>query len=318
MSQMRCHPRILFHRQQGVALVIVLWVIALLGVIAASYALSTRLETALARNWSESAKARSVAEAGLQLAVMEILSLATTAEEVAKKWRTDGTAYETSFAGARLRIAIADESGKIDLNDAPAELIDGLLRTTGIEEEERAKLVDAILDWRDEDQLQRLYGAEDAEYEAAGLSYGPKNGPFDNVEELSLVLGMNADLYHELQNAVTVYSGAKGINPAVALRQVLLAIPGIDMGVADAYFLQKEQNAIDGLPPPPPPAIAGRYQSGRVGYIYSVYVEVNTPGGAVERIAAVVKPTRTMIGKQGNSRPYELLSWKEAANLIFE
>lgn len=318
MSQTPCHPRILFHRQQGVALVIVLWVIALLGVIAASYALSTRLETALARNWSESAKARSVAEAGLQLAVMEILSLATTAEEVAKKWRTDGTAYETSFAGARLRIAIADESGKIDLNDAPAELIDGLLRTTGIEEEERAKLVDAILDWRDEDQLQRLYGAEDAEYEAAGLSYGPKNGPFDNVEELSLVLGMNADLYHELQNAVTVYSGAKGINPAVALRQVLLAIPGIDMGVADAYFLQKEQNAIDGLPPPPPPAIAGRYQSGRVGYIYSVYVEVNTPGGAVERIAAVVKPTRTMIGKQGNSRPYELLSWKEAANLIFE
>jgi general secretion pathway protein K len=304
--------RILFRKQQGVALVIVLWVIALLGVIAASYALSTRIETALTRNWLESTQARALAEAGLQIAVLELLRPAATDDEVANKWRADGTVYESSFAGAGLRIAIADEAGKIDLNGAPAELIDGLLQTTSMEEVERQKLVDAILDWRDDDRLERLNGAEADEYRAAGLQYGPKNGPFDNVEELSLVLGMHAALYHELEGALTVYTGAKGINPDVASSRVLLAVPGIDPAQVDAYSEQKEQNVIDGLPPPPSPVIDREYQTGSVGRdTYSVHVEVNIPGGAVERIAAVVRLTRY-------GGPFELISWQEAADLMFE
>jgi general secretion pathway protein K len=304
--------RYLFDRQQGVALVIVLWVIALLGVIAASYALSTRIETALTRNWLESNQARALAKAGVQIAILELLRPATTDAEAENKWRADGTVYETSFAGAGLRIAIADETGKIDLNGAPAGLIDGLLQTTNIEENERLKLLDAILDWRDDDELERLNGAEDDEYRAAGLQYRPKNGPFDNVEELSLVLGMSAGLYHELEGALTVYTGAKGINPDVASAQVLLAIPGIDPAQVDVYSAQKAQNVIDGLPPPPSPIIDREYQTGGVGRdTYSVHVEVNMPSGAVERIAAVVRLTRY-------GGPFELISWQEAADLMFE
>jgi general secretion pathway protein K len=308
----------LHHKQQGIALVIVLWVITLLGVIAASYAVSTRLETAQARNWGESAQARAIAEAGIRIAVMELLRPVTTAEDIENKWRADGTVYETDFAGAGLRIAIADETGKIDLNEAPAELLDGLLQTTDITEEERLQLVDAILDWRDDDQLRRLNGAEENEYRATGLGYGPRNGPFASIEELALVLGMHADLYHKLEGAVTVYTSARGINPDVALRQVLLAVPGIDPLEVDDHFLQKEQNDIDRLPPPPPLVIDDQYLSGGLGYpVYSVHVEAKTPGGSVERIAAVVRLTRRVSVKQGESRPFELLSWKEAGDLMF-
>jgi general secretion pathway protein K len=45
-------------------------------------------------------------------------------------------------------------------------------------------LVDAILDWRDEDDLHLVNGAEDPDYKAAGLPYGAKDGPFDSLEEL--------------------------------------------------------------------------------------------------------------------------------------
>ena len=34
-----------------------------------------------------------------------------------------------------------------------------------------------------------LNGAEDADYEAEGLPYGAKDGPFQSVEELRQVLG---------------------------------------------------------------------------------------------------------------------------------
>lgn len=297
-------------RQGGIALVIVLWVTVLLGVIAASTTLSIRTETVLTRNWVESAQARANAEAGVRIALLELLG--TNAGSSAG-WRADGTVHQTTFNGSTLRIAIYDEGGRIDLNAAPGGLIDGLLRSVGVEDEERKRLVDAILDWRDEDQLRRDYGAEGNDYAAAGLPYSPGDKHFSSVEELALVLGMTPALYRRLAGALTVYSGEAGINPAVAPRQVLLAVPGIDAAEVERYLQLRQEHAGD---VPPPFGLPGRYVSmRRTSGIFSVQVEAKTAGGATERLAAVVKPT-ALAGK-GGGRPYVILARKEAADLLF-
>lgn len=297
-------------RQAGIALVIVLWVTALLGVIAASYTLSIRTETVLTRNWVESAQARASAEAGVRIALLELLG--SNADRYAG-WRADGTVHQATFNGSALRIAIFDEGGKIDLNAAPGDLIDGLLRSIGVEDEERKRLVDAILDWRDEDQLRRDNGAEADDYAAAGLPYGPGDKHFSSVEELALVLGMNPALYRRLAGALTVYSGEAGINPAAAPRQVLLAVPGIDAVEMERYLQLRQQYAGD---VPPPSGLPGRYLSlRRTSGIFSVQVEAKTAGGATERLAVVVKPAG--LAGQGGGRPYVLLARKEAADLLF-
>ena len=62
------------------------------------------------------------------------------------------------------------------------------------------------------DKLTRLRpnGAEEAAYRAAGLPWGPKNAPFETVEELQQVLGMTADIYKRVAPSLTTYSGEAG------------------------------------------------------------------------------------------------------------
>ena len=78
-------------------------------------------------------------------------------------------------------MSIQDEDGKIDLNAAPDELLRGLFVSAGLDEDAGAALVDAIVDFRDEDDLTRLNGAEDRDYADAGLPYGAKDAPFEAV-----------------------------------------------------------------------------------------------------------------------------------------
>lgn len=56
------------------------------------------------------------------------------------------------------------------------------------------EIADSILDWLDEDDEPRPYGAELEHYSVLPTPYAPKNGPIDSVEELLLVRGVTPDL----------------------------------------------------------------------------------------------------------------------------
>lgn len=57
-----------------------------------------------------------------------------------------------------------------------------------------AAIADAILDWIDEDDEAREYGAESAYYSTLDPPYAPKNGPLDTVEELLRVRGVTPEM----------------------------------------------------------------------------------------------------------------------------
>jgi len=243
--------------QRGVALALVMWAAVLIAVILSSFILERRTETLVMRNSISMARAEAIADAGVQRAVWEMYRT----DNAPDAWKRDGTVQHWSFDGVPVRVEIRDESAKIDINSASDALLRGMFLSIGMSEDEAAKIVDAILDWRDADSFKRPNGAEEPEYRAAGLPYKPANANFQAIEELQLVLGMRPDIYRRIAPMITVFSRQQGVNPTLASRDVLLAIPGTTSDVVDQYIALRDSALAQGQPAPPFPQAAS-YTSG--------------------------------------------------------
>ncbi|MFH1495987.1 MAG: hypothetical protein ABIG70_14480 [Pseudomonadota bacterium] len=291
-------------RQGGVALILVLWVVTLLAVIAGNFAFSMRSEAQISHNQMRAAQARGLADAGAQRAWFELMKPPAELQ----RWKGDGFTHEWVLGDAVVRITILDESGKIDLNTASDALLKGLFKSVGVGEEASVALLDAILDWRDQDKLRRLHGAEEDDYRAADKQYLPANAPFETVSELQQVQGMSAELYRKLAPALTVYSRQAGVNAAVAPREVLRAIPGVNSEQVE-QFLQQRRDAIASGQKAPPFAATGAFLVSSVGLAgYSVRSEARMDDGIVFIREAVVRMA------QDPRRPVVVLAWNEGEN----
>jgi general secretion pathway protein K len=192
--------------QKGIALVVVLWLLVLMTVIAASHARVIRTETRLASNQVEAGKARGLAEAGAHHAILELL-----VRDEEQRWPVNGSVNRIRYQDGDVAISIRDVRGLVDINKASAELLDQVLAGTGLEQEQRQALVDATLDWRDGDSLKHVNGAEDDDYRHAGLKWAARDGAFSSVEEFRYVLGMTNPLFERLAPYLTVHSEQTGI-----------------------------------------------------------------------------------------------------------
>ncbi len=300
------------HRvQRGFALIIVLWAGVLLSVIAASFAFSMRVETRLAGNLVERAKAEAIADAGIRRGIVALLADAT-----GPHWVADGRPYELPLGDGSMRIRLLSENGKIDLNGAPEALIQGLLRALAENGElpdarQAARIADAILDWRDPDNRIRPDGAEDRDYKASGRPFGARDGAFLSVAELNQVLGVDAEAYARLAPWLTVYSWAPQVDPMTAPRTVLLAVPGLDAGQVDGFIAAREayyasRSAGGGEPsrlPTEPLSAGARYLSRAESRVYTVEAVGTLPGGARASRRAVIQLT-------GDARkPFSMVAW---------
>lgn len=290
--------------QRGLALVIVLWALALLTVIAAGIANTARTESGLTVNQVATARLSALADAGIQRAIYEFAKTGADPETV---WQADGRPYEFELDGAKITLVALHENAFIDLNQAPDVLLKGLMLAAGAADGEAERLLAAIQDWRDSDELIHDNGAEREQYEAVGLDYVPRNAPFQHVEELSLVLGMRPELYRAMAPALTVYSGRAGFNSALAPRAVLRAVPNAATEEVDAYLQQREtaraeKRPVDPFPPAAPYADAG----GDAGGVYNFASSARLEDGTYHARRAIIRLTRDP------NRPFLVLDWKEA------
>jgi general secretion pathway protein K len=235
-------------RQQGIALLIVMWALAALMVIVLAFSYSAHIETKATTAFIEGAEERFIAEGGIHMAAAEIMyrkiTLGTPLEPGKEYavWHTDGTPNVFGLEKATCLVRITDESGKVDLNKTPEIVFKGLLLNLGVKEEDADVIVDSVQDWRDADDLVRLHGAEDEYYMSLPSHYKPKNADFESVEELLLVRGVTAELFYGtagkpgLAEFVTVYSESGKINLGAAPKEVLSAVPGVTPELAAAII----------------------------------------------------------------------------------
>ncbi len=290
--------------QKGFALMLVLWMAVLLSIVAAGFAGTVRSEAKIARNTLSMAQAQAAADAAVHRALFDLYKF-TNQDEI---WKSDGAWHDWTYGEAQVRVRMLNESGKIDINTANDQLLRGLFRSVGVDDEQQqARLVEAMRDWQDGDSLKRLNGAEETEYSAAGLTYKPANAPFQTVEELQLVLGMTPNLFKKILPVITVYSRQPGLNTQIATREALLAIPNVTPEQIDTYISQRESARAAKQPLPPFPA-GGFVAGGGNALAVSIVAEAKVEDGAQFVRDAVV------FTSPGNvKRPYAFLAWREGA-----
>lgn len=286
-------------RPRGVALVTVLWVMALLVVVAATVTANSRTDVEMARNLVDAAKARLAAESAVRLVILDLLIGGEEVEDYGA-----GAVTRREVLGLPVAVAVFDEAGRIDLNAAPRSLLEGLVAAAGVDPGRETAVVDAILDWRDPDHLRRPAGAEDRDYEAAGRGYGARDAPFGSLEELRLVLGVDREVFERVVPALTLHSGRAGVSLKVASPLVARAVEG---GI--------ERSGTGG---PVPLTSTERLQAAwaaasRAG-TFTIYARGQGPGGAKAAVAATVT-----LGAAGGA-PYTIVDWREepvAAERLF-
>lgn len=277
-------------RQHGIALIVILWVVALLSLLAVSFGLGVRREASLAVRRIQGTRLLAACEAAVHYAAYH-LRLADSTE----RWRADGRLRAWRWDGIEVRLKVFSEAGKVDVNQADAPLLQAVLKLAGAEPDQARMLADAILDWRDGDQNRRLHGAEAPEYRAAGLPYVPANQLFGALEEVGMVLGMTPELTRRLLPWITLH-GRRGIDPASAPAELLRALPGADPQTVEAYLQGRER----GNPPPFPPVPGIPFVKGS-GWIYAMQVEAHHQGHTAS--------LQTTIQIQGGAIRY--LQWRE-------
>lgn len=208
-------------RARGMALLTVLWALSLLALIAAILLSSTMASRRNTHAVLQQARFEALNEAGLNLAMLGLLE-----PDPNKRWRLDGVPREVDFDNAQLRITIRDEYGRIDLNAADSSTLRQVFVAAGLSQSAADALADKVLDWRDVDTLRQLNGAEADDYRSAGVGYVPRNGPFQTIDEINLVIGMNDAVYEKLAPLLTVYSHRSMVNPYTASPTVLKAVSG--------------------------------------------------------------------------------------------
>ena len=286
--------------QRGIALVLVLWALLLLTITTGSFALMARMDTLEANALLSGTQARLSAEAAINLAV---LALRDPHDET--RMRADGRIYSQVIDGVTVEVSAIDERGKLDINASSELTMVNLFSGHGMELTAAELLAAAVMDWRDQDELERVNGAEEDAYYAAGLQVGPANRPLMMTEELLQVIGMPYELYRRVEPGITVFSRSGEPNPAFAPVEALMALP--DITYAEAMNFVEERNSRQ-----PGDTIGTELPNGIIvmeqgrGVTYSIQARATMPNGVWEQLQVTIR-----LGGNRSGSPYRVLRWRE-------
>lgn len=216
-----------------------------MSVLAAQLGARTGFALGLTDRLMQKLQASYAASAGVQEAIRLLKQDNTTAVDgLGDVWRDpSGGLVNRRFGQSVYTVAIPDptasqaaanglldEDRKINLNTVTPEIMRRLIhRVAVMRDVEAATIADSVVDWRDEDDQPLKNGAENFTYITQTPGFPCKNAPFDNVEELLLIRGMNPEVFRRLRPYVTVYGSGK-VNINTADPVVLWALGLSDQG----------------------------------------------------------------------------------------
>ncbi|MGE5308160.1 MAG: general secretion pathway protein GspK [Deltaproteobacteria bacterium] len=245
--------------KRGSILLIALWSLFLLSCFAVILGTEVRSKIELVRRVDDRDTLRSLCDAGVRTAVEAVKGEEVRLYEVlSDPWANDPFRFGRITLGdntvsiqhagetGRPVYGLVDEESKININEAPPQVIERLLRVCGLEEGPAQELAYSIVDWRDADSFLSvpLGSAEDSYYRSQEVPYGCKNAPFDLPDEVLLVKGMDENVFQKIGRYITIYGDGK-VNLNTAEKPVLIAL-GLSAETAD--LLIDYRNGKDGIP----------------------------------------------------------------------
>lgn len=199
-------------RRSGFALVFVLWVLLVIGLLAAGYAHQTKTRVTDVRSRQTVVDLDWRSYAGLALTIAKIERVKAAGTQIPDQ-------YACSFGDADIVAMIEDEHGKIDLNEVSLETVSALLVAMGTEAEEARQLALHLADYLDPDDFSRTSGSEATDFLRQGLP-PPRNGRLTSLKDLASIPGWRQVSLQEISRHATVHSGRRQVDPSSASETV--------------------------------------------------------------------------------------------------
>ncbi len=176
--------------QEGFALLIVLWTMALLSLLAAQVTGAGRAETKLANALRGGAQLQEAADAAAYETIWHML------DGGGDYWTPGAMTAVINEPAGPVRVTVTDERGKLDINQSPVALLAALFAVVGADRGRAQLVANGVSDWRS----QQPAGADTdtplmASYRSDGRVWGPAGQEFQRIDELKLVIGMTPALY---------------------------------------------------------------------------------------------------------------------------
>ncbi|MBL7016448.1 MAG: general secretion pathway protein GspK [Kiritimatiellales bacterium] len=196
------------NRKDGVALIVVMWVLVIVSLIVSSFAFEMKLEAKIISAQRKRFKADQLARAGIELAKAMIAFQEDPLEGddiiyddpwLAQAAHIDEgipVTYSEELGDGTITLNIDFEKGRRSIRKLNVEGWHELFAQTGIPSSEWDELYGCLVDWQDENDLAQLNGAEsdDSFYRERG--YECKNAPVDTVDELLLIKGWTEEIVY--------------------------------------------------------------------------------------------------------------------------
>ncbi|MFO1048964.1 MAG: type II secretion system protein GspK [Geminicoccaceae bacterium] len=204
-------------RERGAALVLVLVFTTAMAAAAVAFLAGRRTDALTLRGQLQAVEAEAMLDAALRE------TIAVIANKTPRQVVPDRLAW--TLGDVAVQVRIDRESGKVDLNKAPASLLRALPMALGAKEEQAQTLAAEVQDWRDEDHRVQEGGAEDGEYRSGRTGpSGAADRPMANPAELLYLPGMDRGIWAALRPYVTIYTGASGPDARAASATVRQAL----------------------------------------------------------------------------------------------
>jgi general secretion pathway protein K len=180
-------------QERATILISVLWVIIIMSIVVLALNFEARSDVERTILMRDRAKAYWLARGATEFAKYEY------AVQKANQFDSETEPerhFQFEYDEGQAQVILESVSAKMSINVTNEELWLELLKYYGLEEMQGQEVVDAIMDWRDEDDELRLNGAEFEYYQSLSPPYMPRNGAFQSVDEIKLVRGITEEMFY--------------------------------------------------------------------------------------------------------------------------
>ena len=269
-------------QERGIALLLVIWTLALLSAIAVAVTADGRSARRIAQNVEQAARDRALAEGGIRWGIAQLLD-----GQAQQRLPPDGRMQSVDIGTARVLVGIEAETGKFDLNTSPPAVLENLLLQAGAAAAEARRIVAAVEAYR------KANRAEPGQ---------PRQPAFLETLDLRRITSLDETLYRQILPFNTVYSGTPRLDPAVAPKQVLLAVQWLTVQQVEA-MVHSRQLPGPAVPLPQSYGEAGNYLGPSRPVIFRIRCAVRTGAESAVAASAIVEITG------GAKAPVRLHDW---------
>ena len=206
----------IINNNRGMALLMTILIISLIMVMTLRFNSSMRSSLTSASNLQNTIALDNMSKSAFNSAraVLSVDALESSTDNLHEDWANLAVTsqyFAYFFNRGQGGMKITDHSGRLQINSLLQKKEDSwtineeqkkvwlnLLSAEEFEfdEDEALNIVEAIIDWLDEDdEPQGFGGAESSFYQSLDTPYTPTNGPVEFIEELLLIRGITSELY---------------------------------------------------------------------------------------------------------------------------